>query len=493
MRTRPAFPLTGLAPDPGSPEPLCRQLYGRLRGLILGGRLGPSWKLPSTRALAADLGVARNTVMAAYEQLLAEGYLHGRAGSGTYVTASLPEHLLHAPAPPGPGGPRGPTPHGLSRRGAALAALPGFAEPGRPVGPFRHGLPALDEFPFALWARLTARRWRARPARLLGYGDPAGYRPLREAIAGYLAAARGVRCDPDQVVVVAGSQQGLELAARVLLDPGDAALVEDPGYPGARGALLAAGARLVAVPVDAEGMNVAAARPGRARARLAYVTPARQYPLGVTMSAARRLALLAWAARAGAWVLEDDYDSEYRYAGRPLAALQGLDRDGRVLYLGTFSKVLFPALRLGYLIVPPGLVEPFARARALADWHSMTLTQAVLADFLAEGHFARHVRRMRTLYAERQAALVAAAARELVGLLDVPPADAGMQLVGWLPPGLGDVAAARRAAAAGVAAHPLSSLGAGPGRRPGLLLGYTGFTPRQIRDGVRRLAQALRP
>ncbi len=491
MPRRNGSPLLTLPLDASAARPLFGQVYDGLRAAILDGTLAPGARLPATRGLASELGVSRNTVLNAYEQLLAEGYLEGRAGSGTFVPQCLPEELLQVRAgrtclpPPGPR-------RGLSRRGELMARtrVSATRTEGEPRA-FRPGVPALDAFPFRLWARLAERHWR-RPARdLLGYGEAAGYRPLREAVAAHAAASRAVRCSPEQVVVVNGSQQALDLAARVLLDPGDAAWIEDPGYPGARGALLAAGVRLAPVPVDGEGLDVSAGVRRCPRARLAYVTPSHQYPLGVTLSLGRRLALLDWARRAKAWVVEDDYDSEFRYAGRPLAALQGLDRDGRVLYVGTFSKVLFPSLRLGYLIVPPDLVEPFERARALADAHGPLLPQAVLADFLAEGHFVRHVRRMRTLYAERQAMLVREAARELGGRLEVGPSESGLHLVGWLPPGVDDRAASARAEAFGVEAPALSAYRVGPGPRGGLMLGYAACDARQVRDGVRRLAAAL--
>jgi GntR family transcriptional regulator/MocR family aminotransferase len=353
-------------------------------------------------------------------------------------------------------------------------------------------LPAVDEFPFGLWARLTARYWRGQPRHLLTYGDPAGYRPLREAIAAYLTTSRGVRCVPEQVIVVSGSQQGLDLAARVLLDPGDTAWIEDPGYLGARGAFLAAGIQLVPVAVDEEGMNFPVISGGVRSVRLAYVTPAHQYPLGVTMSMARRLALLKWAQQANAWILEDDYDSEFRYSGRPLAALQGIDSEGRVIYLGTFSKVLFPSLRIGYLVVPRLLVEPFVRARSLCDGHSSAIIQAVVAEFLSAGHFTRHLRRMRRVYAERQATLLREAGRETAGLIDVCPCDAGMHLVGWLKNGMSDELVARRAAEAGIVATPLSQLALMPQTRSGLMLGYTAFDLKAIREGVRRLKGVLR-
>lgn len=483
-----------VALDRGSGVPLHRQLYEGLREAVLAGRLRSGMRLPSTRALASELGVSRNTVMGAFLQLLAEGYLEGRVGSGTYVADSLPDDLLRAQArkglEPGPAGRAG---RRLSGRGETLAATRASTAGDRGVPQaFRPGVPALEEFPTRVWGRLAARMWRSPPRGLLGYGDPAGYGPLREEIAAYLGAARAVECGWEQVIVVSGSQQALDLAARVLLDPGDAAWVEDPGYAGARGALIAAGARIVPVPVDEEGLRVSDGVRRAADARLAYVSPSHQYPLGATMSVSRRLELLAWASRTGAWVLEDDYDSEYRYTGRPLEALQGLDAEGRVIYLGTFSKVLSPALRLGYLVVPPDLVDPFSAARELTDRHSPLVEQAVLARFIAEGHFARHLRRMRTLYAGRQDVLVEAAAEDLRGLLDVRPAEAGMHLVGWLPDRTDDREAMRRAAARGVEATALSMYGIEPPARGGLLLGYAAVGEAGIRAGVRRLAAALR-
>ncbi len=479
--------------DASSGVPYYRQLYEGLRRAILSGMLPAGTRLPSTRALAAELGVSRTTVVAAFDGLLAEGYLEGKVGSGTYVAASLPEELLSVREKVD----RGPRPAGsgrrLSGRGAFLAATPTTVARGAgSPRAFRPGVPALDEFPHAAWRRISGKLWRRPPGGLLGYGDPAGYWPLREAISGYLGSARAVRCVPEQVIVVSGSQQALDLAARVLLDPGDAVWVEDPGYIGARGALSAAGARLVPVPVDGEGLTVAAGIEREPGARLACVTPSHQYPLGVTMSLGRRLELLGWADRTGAWVIEDDYDSEYRYTGRPLEALQGLDTGERVLYVGTFSKVLFPALRLGYLVVPADLAEAFGAARELADRHPPTVDEAILADFIAEGHFLRHLRRMRALYAERQRALVEEAARELPGLLDVSPTAAGMHLVGWLPEGVDDREASRRAAALGVEAPPVSLYGGEPGGGGGLMLGYAAVGEVGIRAGVRRLATALR-
>jgi GntR family transcriptional regulator / MocR family aminotransferase len=302
-----------------------------------------------------------------------------------------------------------------------------------------------------------------------------------------------VRCTPEQIIVTAGAQQAMDLVARLLADPDDAAWIEEPGYVGARGALAAAGLRLVPLPVDGEGLDVESGRARWPNARVAYVTPSRQYPLGVTMSLQRRRALLAWAQQAQAWILEDDYDSEYRYAGRPLASLQGMDEADRVLYLGTLSKVLFPSLRLGYVVVPPTLVDSFTSGRAVYGRHAPGIDQAILAEFIAEGHLARHIRRMRRLYAERQAILVELCHRHLAGLLEVEEADAGMQFVGWLPEGVDDQALAACLREHGIVAAPLSVHYLGePPRRRGLVLGFGGSQERQMADAAKRMAEVIR-
>jgi len=478
--------------DRSSHDPIYRQLYNELRRAILAGRLVPGTRLPSTRELASELGLSRTTVLNSFDQLVAEGYLEGQTGAGTYVSRALPEELLQIRAKAirvvKPSHER----RILSRRGEKLAvtSVTATSRIDKPRA-FRSGIPALDLFPFAIWARLTAQHWRRASYELLQYGDPAGYRPLREAIAAYLGASRAVRCEADQVIVVAGSQQALEIAAQVLLDVGDAAWVEDPGYLGARGALLGAGARLVPVPVDDEGLNLAEGIKRCAAARVACVSPSHQFPLGMTMTLTRRLSLLEWADRTGAWILEDDYDSEYRYAGRPIPSLQGLDTQGRVIYIGTFSKVLFPSLRLGYVVAPPDLVEPFIKARAIFDRHSPTIEQAVLTDFIMDGHFARHIRLMRTVYAERQDVLVKEIKSRWVGLLEVYPDEAGMHLVGWLPEGACDTVAARRAAEQGVEVGALSNYYLGEQKRGAVTLGYAAYSPKEIRKGARVLAAAL--
>jgi GntR family transcriptional regulator / MocR family aminotransferase len=339
-------PATGITLDPAGQLPMHRQLYQRLRAAILAGQLPPGTRLPSTRSLATELGVSRTTALTAYEQLRDEGYLDGQVGAGTTIA----ELSGPGPAPPASthAAPQAPPRPALSARGATMAGDRWRLRPPDSLGAglraFPLGLPALDAFPHQVWTRILTRRARRSLDQLLGYQDPAGYRPLREAIAAYLSMARGVRCTPAQIVVVSGAQAGLDLTARLLLDPGDPVWVEDPGYYGARGALACAGARLIPVPVDTDGLDVAAGQRCEPAARLAYVTPSHQFPVGVTMSLPRRLALLAWAKQADAFVLEDDYESEYRYVGRPLPALQGLDEAGRVIYVGSFSKVLFPSL-----------------------------------------------------------------------------------------------------------------------------------------------------
>lgn len=480
-----------IALDHASSEPLYRQLYQHLRNAILTAQSPSGTPIPSSRELARELGIARNTVLTAVEQLRAEGYLQGERGSGTYVNDVLPEDLTRARAIAGPVHKRNGTRYRLSARATRLTAT---RLPQLPAGlpkPFRPAVPALDAFPFKLWASLVQKRWKHRPSELLGFGDPAGYLPLRRAIASYLSGARAVQCEAEQVIIVSGAQQALDTTARVLLDPGDAAWMEEPGYPGAREAFAAAGARIIPVPVDSAGMNIQTGITRCAAARLVYVTPSHQFPLGVTLTLARRLELLHWSRRAHAWIVEDDYDSEYRYSSRPIASLQGLDPDGRVIYVGTFSKVLFPSLRLGYLIVPAALVETFTAARIIASGQPPLMEQAVLAEFITEGHFGRHLRRMRALYAERQEILFTEAHRVLAGFLDLAAVEAGLDVIGWLPPGIDDRQAAARAAAAGVETTPLSMFRRKPGKQGGLLLGFAAFAPHDIRRGVERLARAL--
>lgn len=483
--------------NPVVDTPLYQQLYHRLQRAILAGRLPRGLKLPSTRALADELMVSRNTVLTAYDQLTAEGYIESVEGSGTFVADVLPEQLLTTvatPVAPPPKPRRNETdPPTLSQRAQAMLTSPQISPllppsaNGRPR-PFSLGMSALDAFPYQLWSRLVARRARQLSIGALTYQEPAGYRPLREAIAAHVTVSRSVRCTPDQVVIVAGAQGGFDLAARLLLNPGDPVWMEDPGYVGARGALLGVGAEIVPVPIDHEGLMVEIGIERAPDARLVYVTPSHQFPLGVTMSLARRLALLAWAKQADAYILEDDYDSEFRFAGRPLATLQGLDRADRVIYIGTFSKVLAPALRIGYLILPPLLVEPFLAVRRLVDFHLPVLEQAVLADFMAEGHFTRHLRRVRTLFAQRRAALLTA----LAALpLDIHAPVVGSHCVGWLPAGMDGLRLVHQAAAHDLNLWLLSKYSIEPMAREGLVIGYGDHDEPALQDTVRRLATVM--
>lgn len=465
--------------------PLHKQIYAGLRRAILDGALRAGQRVPSTRVLADQLTVSRFPVLAAYEQLLHEGYLEGRVGSGTFVSAALPDDALRS-SPNSSGATLPPAP---APRPAPRSPAPRRDEGG--LRPFRVSLPALDAFPHALWSRLVARHAHALSPAQMAYGDPAGLPTLRAAIAEHLRTARAVRCEGEQVLIVSGSQAALRLCAAVLLSSGDRVAVEEPGYHGARTALTAGGARLAPVPVDDEGIAVSALGALGRRVTAAYTTPSHQYPLGVSMSAGRRMALLDWAERRKAWVIEDDYDSEYRYVSRPLGALQGMDAHERVIYVGTFSKVLFPSIRVGYLVVPPALWTAFLDAREALDLFSPTLYQLALLDFIREGHFLRHLRRMRTLYLARRDALLTGLASHCDGRLTVHNADAGIHVSTLLPPEYDDTDLVRRMAACGLAASPLSTCYLGPKRRHGLLLGFGGWDERRIGAATRALGEIL--
>jgi GntR family transcriptional regulator/MocR family aminotransferase len=486
-------PLQGLS---DARAPLHRQVYARIRTSILQGTFGPGQRLPSTRTLATDLGMSRITVESAFSQLSAEGYLVRRVGAGTFVAdvlpgVSPPRRARGAAVRPASRFAREPVGSGLSARGRAITRS---ALDPEPVGVrvLQPCMPALDQFPHATWARLVSRRARTRGTALLSYGAAAGYRPLREAIADYLASSRGVQCRWDQVVILAGAQQGIELAARLLIDPGDEVWHEEPGYLGARGAFLTAGARVVPIPVDDDGLDVAAGIAAAPHARLAYVTPSHQYPTGATMSLARRLALLAWAERANGWIVEDDYDSEFRYTGRPIASVQGLDGCGRVLYLGSLNKVMFPSLRLAYLVAPPHLVDGVVAARALSDGHPPVLAQAAMTDFIADGHFGAHLRQMRALYQERRDVLLRALEQHVGARLIVGASDAGMHVATVLDRG-DDATLVAAGDALGLGAGSLSRQYLAAPARQGLLLGFTGSPPEELRRGVRALGGLLRP
>ena len=476
--------------DPQAREPLQSQLCASLRRAIRDGVLRPGTRLPSSRALAADLRISRTTAVLAFDQLAAEGVVEMRAGSGAFVTGDLPDDRerpvrrdLPVPHPP------------LSRRGAALASTPrASTKVEGPPPPFRLGTPALDCVPLPAWTRLAARRLRSLTMGQLDYGDPGGWMPLRRAIADYVRRVRGASCTPEQVIVVSGAQHGLELVCRVLLDPGDAAWLEEPGYTGARAALIGAGARIASIPVTDEGIDVHAGSRRAPRARLAYVTPSHQFPLGVAMSLPRRLELLSWARCAGAWIVEDDYDCSFHYGSRPMPCLQGLDPDGRVIYVGTFSKSLFPAMRLGYVIVPSDLAAAFVGAHRASDLHSPLLEQAVLADFMADGSFERHLRRMRGEYQRRLAALTEAAARHASGLLTLRPVTTGLHAVADLHADVDDEAVCREARMRGVEVMPLSFYAFDRRRKParGLVLGFAAVPGHLFDNAMAKLVVAIR-
>ncbi|MGO4701381.1 MocR-like pyridoxine biosynthesis transcription factor PdxR [Dyella sp. 2RAB6] len=483
--------LPPIALESGSGVPIYQQVSEWFRRAIADGQLRPGQRVPSTRSLASELRVSRLPVLSAYEQLLAEGYLQSFVGAGTCVAHSIPAAALKPARPRLTAVPV--AKHNANRRVAQRVASMRAPEQTwlDSQGAFRVGLPALEHFPTELWAKLLNRHARTPSTESMVYGDPRGCPLLREAIAEYLGAVRALRVDASQVLITTGSQQGVQICAHALLDAGDRAWLEDPGYPGARQAFGTMGARIVPVPVDQEGLDVAEGIRRAPDARLAYISPSHQFPLGMTLSAARRMQLLRWAARSGAWIVEDDYDSEYRFGGRPVASLQGLDTEERVIYVGTFSKVMFPALRLGYLVVPKDLVDAFVACRDALDTCTATLPQLAMNDFIREGHFARHIRRMRVLYAERRAALVAAIRTHLPQQLEVIGAEAGMQLVALLPPGVDDVALSRRAAQVGVSARPLSLCYAEPPVRGGLIMGYGGADARALEEAVRRLKSCL--
>ncbi|MGE0816692.1 MAG: PLP-dependent aminotransferase family protein [Vicinamibacterales bacterium] len=467
MVRRPTQPLWNvLALDRASAASLQDQIVAFFRDAVLRGALKPGARLPSSRQLAADLGVARITAVEAFDRLAAEGYFVTRRGVGLFVADTVTDaYLSRLPGRPV-----------RVRKAAALATAHtprDFETPTTDALLLATGVPALEEFPWRDWARISARVFRERPAAALAYGDPQGLPELRVAIADYLGAARGIACDPDQIVVVSGSQQGIDLTARVVASPGDAAWFEEPGYGAARAALAAARLRAVLVPADRDGIDVARGIAQAPTARLAVVTPSYHYPLGGTLSLARRRALLAWAHATGAWILEDDYYGEYRFAGRPQLPLFALDRHARVLYLGTFSKMLAPGLRIGFVVAPRPLVQRLTELKKATDRYTPGLMQLVLARFIAEGRLAAHVRRMRTLYRERRAALLDALARHAGDVLDVgEPPDAGLHVAVRLTVDVDDAAVSRALRKAGISAAPLSSYYAGEPRVRGFVLGF---------------------
>jgi GntR family transcriptional regulator / MocR family aminotransferase len=466
-------------------EPLSRQVYLWIRNAIVERALRPGESLPSTRELAEENSISRTVVVQAYDQLTAEGYISGRRGSGTYVSGHL--HPAASPAP------QRAAPVRLSQFGAAVTAIVR-----RGLSPIRdspnlrydfaYGKCSLDEFPLAAWRRILLRRSRSAPLRSFDYGAAAGNTALREAITDHLRRSRAIHCDVSQVMIVNGSQQALDLTIRLLLNPGDPVAVEDPQYHGMRQVLLAARLRVRPVPVDHEGIDLSQMP---RHARLAMVTPSHQFPTGAVLSLQRRLALLAWARRANAVIVEDDYDGEFRYEGEPLEPLQSLDRDGRVLYVGTFSRTMFPALRIGYVVAPRPLVDAFLAAKWLADRHTAVLEQETLAEFIASGAYERHLRRARRANTTRRAALLSAIERHLGDRVTVSGSRSGTHIVLWPRTKVSEAATIARAAAAGVGINGIAGYYLRQPSQPGFLLGYANLTVTQINEGIRRLGEVL--
>lgn len=474
-----------LSIDKQDPEPVYRQVYNQLRAAILSGELAPGSRLPPIRHLARVAAVARITIAHAYEQLEAEGFVESRAGSGTYVASGV------HPSPAADAAIDRSFLPTLTEWGRDALALERPAERNyeadRPEIDFGFGRSFAERFPYDIWRRLLSRYLSTDDAMLSRYGSAAGFFPLRQAIADYLVRARGVRCRPDDVVIVSGAQQALDILARLLLNPGDEVLVETPGYRDAFALFRLHRTRLIYLPVDGDGLPVDRI-PSDCTARLAFVTPTHQFPKGGTMPLSRRLALLEWAKAGDAIIVEDDYDGDLRYDGGSLAALQGLDRDGRVVYLGTFSKVLFPALRLGYLVLPPSLNTPFVRAKSLVDRGAPTLTQAAVADFLSEGHFERHLRQLRRQYGEKRMILVEALNEYLGERVSFSPVAAGLHIMLFAQSGVDEAELVREAAERGVRVYAGAPYHLEASPPPSILLGFSGLNESEIVEGVRRLA-----
>jgi len=454
-------------------------LYSALCSAILDGRLRPGTRLPATRDFALQYGVSRGIVVNVFEQLKSDGYLSCKVGAGTWVNRQLQKMVPVRSAPAD-----------VTRSKVLPEPLKGLVWTG-PSKPFRMGDAALSHFPAKTWARIAANRLRQLPAWLEEKDDGRGYRPLREAVADYLATSRGVKCNAGQVAIVSGVQQGLDLLSRLLLRPGDAIWMEDPGYFGASIAFRNAAAKIVPVPLDEHGISIADGKRLCPRPKAVYVTPGHQFPIGVTMSLERRLDLLAWADRERSFVIEDDYDGEFRFAGRPVPTLQGLDKAGRVILLGTFNKMLFSALRIGYVVLPPSLIDPFLALRFGTEFRSMTFDQSVLCDFIVEGHLGRHIRRMRDLYANRLDALMDSSARYLKGKLEIASVRAGLYTAGFLKNDMSSKDAENALTSAGIDSlgmHRFTLHGQDP---RGVVLGFSGFDEKRIRRGVVQMARVL--
>jgi len=493
---RPHLLLDWIALDSAAAAPLYRQLYTQLHAAVVEGRLEAGSLMPSSRVLAQELGVSRNTVLNAYEQLAAEGYLETNEASATLVSqlpvdGQAPEENDTGPVADGHEAANGAVlPEGSQRWLALRDSMPSLDLPQAVA--FTPGVPAFDQFPIRTWARLLARHThRMQPDMADNDDHIGGYGPLREALTSYLRASRMVVCQPDQVLVVSSGRAGLDLVCRVLGDSGAPALVEEPGYNTAKTTIRAAGMPIVPAPVDIEGIRIDVGERNAPDARLAYVTPSHQWPTGVSLSAARRHQLLTWAERRNAWIIEDDYDSEFRYAGSPLATLQGLDGGHRVIYLGTFSKVMFPSLRTAYIVVPPSLVAVFRKALYYAGQEPPLHVQAALADFIGEGHFSAHIRRMRRVYKRRQGAVVDGLFKRIGHCIPVERPPGGMQMALALPPDYRAADVSQAAARAGLHVRPLGLYSLTDPSPNAVHLGFAAIPDRAIAPAAETLADAI--
>jgi len=472
--------------DRSSPHSLYKQIYSTLRSSILAGHLEPGARIPSSRQLASELHVSRNTIVQAYDQLQAEDYLESGVGQGSYIKLNFADILTPVK--------KTTRKHrtSVSKRGQAMLDAYTPETPAGPPPPFAPGIPALDRFPYREWQRVMQRAGRIISCAEMNYGSTAGYLPLRKSLAAYLAISRGVKCSPEQIIMVNGVQPGLDLIARILTDPGDRVWIEEPGHYGARSAFAAAQNKLMPAPVDEQGLLISQDMQKDNDAKLVYVTPSHQTPTGVIMSLERRLQLLNWAQSKGAWIIEDDYDSEFRYSGQPLAALQGLVDDAPVLYMGTFSKTFVPSIRMAYLVVPESLVETFCHARRTVDTHSPTPLQVAMQLFMEEGHLTTHIRKMRNLYAERQQLFLDAANKYFANSIRFNASDSGMHLVGDVGQ-QNDKLLSQAAQQAGFMVPALSDYFIGKANRRGLVFGYTCVASEDIDNKVKELATLLNP
>ena len=480
--------LHGFDIDRASPVPIYRQLDAALRRLILDGTLAPGRKLPSTRELAQDLGVSRITVKSVYEQLVAEGYSQAKTGAGTFVSGGLDFEAL-------PKFRRARTNENsqdieISDRAITIMSSKASVRHGK-TAPFRPGVPALGKFPIKTWNKYLLEAMASDQRHNLSYGQVNGSAALRTSIANHLTDARGMQVDPDQIVITSGAQQAFVLIAFVLLNKGDTVWYENPGHIAARDVMQIMGANVAPVPIDNEGLDLSFAIKTHPKPTLIFATPSHQQPLGTTMSLARRLALLNYAHENDAWIIEDDYDSEFRYRGRPLPALSALDSERRVFYVGTFSKSMFAAMRLGYIVVPPGLVETFAKARNLLGQSSSAVVEQALSRFMDDGRFVEHIRKMRRIYRERRDVLFDCLTNECAEYLEPQATDAGMHMLAWLKNGMGDLAAHNALLQVGIESLPLSVYCIKPLDRSGIVLGFSGAPEEHIPKLITRMAEAL--